>query len=55
VEYLFAGASAVQVGTAHFFDPRVCLRLLAGLEELCLDEKVSKINSLRGTIQGKKG
>lgn len=54
VEYLIAGASAVQVGTAHFVDPRACLRLLAGLEELCLAEKVNKINSLRGTIQAKR-
>ncbi len=54
LEYLIAGASAVQVGTAHFVDPRACLRLLAGLEELCLAEKVSKINSLRGTIQAKR-
>jgi dihydroorotate dehydrogenase (NAD+) catalytic subunit len=54
IEYLVVGASAVQVGTAHFVDPRACLRLLAGLEELCLSEKIRKINSLRGTVKEKR-
>jgi len=55
MEYLIVGASAVQVGTAHFVDPRSCLRLLAGLEELCSSEKIHKINSLQGTAQAKRG
>jgi len=55
MEYLVVGASAVQVGTAHFVDPRASLRLVAGLEKLCLDDKVFSINGLRGSFRAEKG
>lgn len=54
MEYLVVGASAVQVGTAHFVDPRASLRLVAGLERLCLDDKVFSINGLRGSLRAEK-
>ncbi len=55
MEYLVVGASAVQVGTAHFVDPKASLRLVAGLERLCLDDKVFYINGLRGSFRAEKG
>ncbi|MGH9825095.1 MAG: dihydroorotate dehydrogenase [Blastocatellia bacterium] len=51
-EYLVAGASAVQVGTAHFADPRASERLVDGLEKWCGIENIFKISSLRGSLQG---
>lgn len=51
-EYLIAGASAVEVGTAHFADPRASERIAEGLERWCRAEKVSEISSLRGSLQG---
>ncbi len=51
MEYLVVGASAVQVGTAHFVDPRASLRLVAGLEKLCFDDKISSINGLRDSFR----
>jgi dihydroorotate dehydrogenase (NAD+) catalytic subunit len=50
-EYMLAGASAVEVGTAHFVDPRASERLAADLEMWCRDEKVFEISSLRGSLQ----
>jgi dihydroorotate dehydrogenase (NAD+) catalytic subunit len=50
-EYVVAGASAVQVGTAHFVDPRASERLVGGLEEWCRDENLIEINSLRGSLK----
>jgi dihydroorotate dehydrogenase (NAD+) catalytic subunit len=47
-EYLLAGASAVEVGTAHFVDPRASERIAADLEMWCRDEMVFEISSLRG-------
>ena len=35
VEFLAAGASAVQVGSAHFADPKASLRVLRGLQKWC--------------------
>jgi dihydroorotate dehydrogenase (NAD+) catalytic subunit len=51
VEYLLAGASAVEVGTAHFVDPRASERLIEGLESWCATYKTSEISTLRGQLQ----
>lgn len=50
LEYLVVGASAVQVGTAHFANPRASVELVAALERLCIEEKLFNINYLRGTF-----
>jgi dihydroorotate dehydrogenase (NAD+) catalytic subunit len=51
MEYVIAGASAVQVGTANFAQPTVCTDILARLERCCMDSKINSINSLIGTFQ----
>ncbi len=50
LEFIRAGAVAVQVGTAHFVDPRASLWVAQGLKKLLLDIKASDINELRGKI-----
>ncbi len=50
LEYITVGATAVEVGTASFVDPRACLRLVDGLERLCSYDKLFEINLLRGTV-----
>lgn len=50
-EYMLAGASAVEVGTAHFADPRASEKLVEDLEKWCRDENLSEISSLRGALQ----
>ncbi len=50
-EYLLVGASAVEVGTAHFVDPRASEKLVGGLEMWCRDERVFEISTLRGALQ----
>jgi dihydroorotate dehydrogenase (NAD+) catalytic subunit len=51
VEYMAAGASAVQVGTAHFVDPRASERLVRGLEKWCQDDNTLRLSELRGSLQ----
>jgi dihydroorotate dehydrogenase (NAD+) catalytic subunit len=51
VEYLLAGASAVEVGTAHFIDPRASERLVEGLESWCTEDNTHRISTLRGQLQ----
>jgi dihydroorotate dehydrogenase (NAD+) catalytic subunit len=48
LEYVTVGASAVQVGTAHFADPQASCEILDNLESLCKSCKLHEINSLRG-------
>lgn len=58
-EYLLVGASAVEVGTAHFADPRASERLAAGLETWCRDHNLFDISELQGSfrteLSGKEG
>ncbi|HYH52260.1 MAG TPA: dihydroorotate dehydrogenase [Acidimicrobiia bacterium] len=51
VEMLLAGASAVGVGTATFFDPRAAEQVAAGLARWCADHGVSRSADLVGGLQ----
>ena len=51
VEFLLAGATAVQVGTASYADPRATERLAKELESWCRSHNVEKVASLTGAIQ----
>jgi dihydroorotate dehydrogenase (NAD+) catalytic subunit len=48
VELLMAGADAVQVGTATFFEPRAPLRVVEELERWCRRHRVTHVRDLRG-------
>ena len=48
LEYLLAGASAVQVGTANFVDPRASERLVDGLERRFSELSISRISDIGG-------
>ncbi len=50
VEFLLAGATAVQVGTASYADPRAVERLAAGLESWCRSHHVEKVSTLTGAL-----
>jgi dihydroorotate dehydrogenase (NAD+) catalytic subunit len=51
VEFLLAGATAVQVGTASYADPRATERLAHGLESWCRSHHVEKVSSLTGALE----
>lgn len=51
VELLLAGASAVQVGTATFRDPRATGRILRELEAWCRRHKIRRLTDLIGAVQ----
>ena len=55
LEYLSVGASAVQVGTASFADPRASERLAATLTDALVRLKLSSINEIRGKIRSENG
>jgi dihydroorotate dehydrogenase (NAD+) catalytic subunit len=50
VEFLLAGATAIQVGTASYADPRAAERLARGLESWCRSHQVEKVSSLTSAI-----
>jgi len=50
-EFLIAGASAVQVGTATFWDPQSPVRIARELGEFLEREKVGSVREIVGTLQ----
>ena len=53
VEFLLAGATAVQVGTASYADPRAVERIAKGLEHWCVRHQVERVNELTGALDVK--
>jgi dihydroorotate dehydrogenase (NAD+) catalytic subunit len=51
VEFLLAGATAVQVGTASYADPLAVERLARGLESWCRSHQVERVASLTGALE----
>jgi dihydroorotate dehydrogenase (NAD+) catalytic subunit len=50
LEYLIAGATAVEVGTANFSDPTACEKMVNGLERGCQRDNIHRIRDLIGTM-----
>ncbi|HVO61982.1 MAG TPA: dihydroorotate dehydrogenase [Terriglobales bacterium] len=50
VEFMLAGAAAVQVGTASYWDPCATEKIVDELEEWCVEHRVSRIAELTGAL-----
>ncbi|GBE48886.1 dihydroorotate dehydrogenase B (NAD(+)), catalytic subunit [bacterium BMS3Bbin12] len=51
LEFLIAGATAVGIGTALFYDPLVCPRINAGIADYLRRHGLPDVSALRGTLQ----
>jgi dihydroorotate dehydrogenase (NAD+) catalytic subunit len=51
IEFMLAGASAVEVGTANFWDPCASETLVDSLERWCLEHHIEKISTLTGGLE----
>lgn len=51
MEYLLAGASLVQLGTAMFVDPFAAVETIAGLAELCECQGAERVSELVGALE----
>ena len=50
IEFMLAGASAIQVGTANFIDPSVTMKIVDYMKDYCQRHGVSDINDIIGMI-----
>lgn len=50
IEFLLAGASAIQVGTANFVDPQATVKIIAGIEDYLHRHKISDVKQLIGGL-----
>ena len=51
IEFMLAGASAIQVGTANFIDPQVSIKILDGIEDYCQQNNITAVKDLIGALQ----
>lgn len=51
IEFMLAGATAVQIGTASYWDPCATEKIVDGLEQWCTEHGVNRIADLIGGIQ----
>ena len=52
LEFIMAGAAAVQVGTANFLDPKACTRITAEIGEWMDAHGVKTLDEIRGCARG---
>ena len=50
VEFMLAGATAVQIGTASYWDPRATERMVNELKGWCVERKVNRLADLTGGL-----
>jgi dihydroorotate dehydrogenase (NAD+) catalytic subunit len=51
IEFIMAGATAVAIGTANFYEPQTPLQVIAGLREFMQREAIEDVRALIGTVQ----
>ncbi len=51
LEFLIVGASAVQIGTASFVNPRATMEILDGIENYMTENRISAMSELIGTLE----
>lgn len=50
IEFIMAGAHAIQVGSGNFIKPDICLDIIQGIEKFMIDEGIKSIEEIRGVI-----
>jgi dihydroorotate dehydrogenase (NAD+) catalytic subunit len=50
-EFLIAGASVIEVGTANFWDPRAPVRIAQELDRFLAEQKIEHVKDLTGTLK----
>lgn len=50
IEFMMAGASAVQIGSVNFVNPKAGKEIITGLEDFCKKEGLKNINEIIGII-----
>ena len=47
IEFLMAGAKALQIGTANYIDPKVTVKVVDGIRDWCRQNQISKLADLK--------
>ncbi len=52
LQYIMAGATLIEIGTANFVDPTISVQVIKGLEEFVIEEGLDSISELVGVAHG---
>ena len=50
IEFIMAGATLIQVGTANFIDPKITLEIIDGINNFMEEEGIKELKEIRGII-----
>lgn len=50
LEFIMAGSTCIQIGTANFIDPMTPIKVIEGLKEYCLGNNIENISELIGVV-----
>ncbi len=51
IEFLMAGATAVAVGTANFYEPQTALQVIAGIREFMQQRGIEEVRAITGSVE----
>ncbi|MGL4451631.1 MAG: dihydroorotate dehydrogenase [Sarcina sp.] len=51
IEFMMAGANAIQIGTVNFVNPTAGVEIIKGMEDFCIREGIKDINEIVGIIK----
>ncbi len=51
IEFMLAGATSIQIGTANFIDPQVSVKVIEGIENYCKDNGFDSVTDLVGALE----
>jgi dihydroorotate dehydrogenase (NAD+) catalytic subunit len=51
VEFLLAGATAIQIGTSNFIDPAISLKIIDGIHAYCDQFGFKAVSDLTGALE----
>lgn len=50
IEFIMAGATGIQIGTANFMNPMVAVEIIQGMNEFLIKENIKNIEEIRGIV-----
>ncbi len=51
IEFILAGACAIQVGTANFIDPTITIKILEGIEQYLVENNYKSLSEITGALE----
>jgi len=51
IEFMLAGSSAIQIGTANFIDPQISVKVVDGIKDYMDEHKISAVTDLIGALE----